>query len=64
MNWIDSHRHVDEGVTVWKCMMPVNRLLFADELVLHAWIFSTGSSSARIWSVFWCLRPSRNENRH
>jgi len=30
----------------------MNRLLFADEVVLHAWIFSTGSTSARIWSVF------------
>jgi len=28
-----------------------NRLLFADELVLHAWIFSTGSS-VHIWSFF------------
>jgi len=31
MNWIDSHRRVDEGVTVGNCRM--NRLLFADELV-------------------------------
>jgi len=45
MKWIDSHRCVDEGVTVGNCRM--NRLFFADELVLHAWmdllnkIFST-----------------------
>ena len=39
----------------------MNRLLFEDELVLHAWIFWTGFS-ARIWSVFCCARPSRNEN--
>ena len=32
-------------------------------LVLHAWIFSTGSS-ARIWSVFCCVRTSRNETHH
>jgi len=37
-------------------------LLFADELVQHAWIFSTGSS-ARIWSIFCCVRPRRNENQ-
>jgi len=42
MNWIDSHRRVDEGVTVGNCR--VNRFLFADELVLHASVFSTGSS--------------------
>jgi len=30
MNWIDSHRSVDEGVTVGNCRM--NRLLFVDEL--------------------------------
>jgi len=42
MKWIDSHRRVDEGVTVGKSGM--NRF-FADELVLHAWIFSTGSSA-------------------
>ena len=33
----------DEGVTVGHYRM--NSLLFADELVLHAWIFSTGSST-------------------
>ena len=43
MKLIDSHRRVDEGVTVGNCMM--NRLLFADELLLHAWIFTTGSSA-------------------
>jgi len=37
MNWIASHRRVDEGVTIGNCRM--NHLLFADELVLHAWIF-------------------------
>jgi len=58
MNWIDSHRRVDEGVTVRHCRM--NRLLFADGVVSHAWIFSTGSS-ARIWSVFCCVRLSRNK---
>jgi len=61
MNWIDSHKRIDEGVTVGDCKM--NRLLFAHELVLHAWIFSEGSS-ARILSVFCCVRLSRNENRH
>jgi len=43
MNWIDNHRHVDEGFNVGNCRM--NRLFFADELVLHAWIFTTGSSA-------------------
>ena len=61
MNWIDSHRRVDEGVNFGNCRM--NSLLFADELVLHAWIFSTGSS-ARIWSGFCCVQPSRNENQY
>jgi len=41
MNWIDSHRPADEGVTGGNCRM--NHLLFADELVLYAWISSTGS---------------------
>ena len=48
-------------VLVLNCRM--NCLRFADEMVLHAWIFSTGSS-ARIWSVFWCVRPNRNEKQH
>ena len=39
----DSHRRVDMGVTVGNCR--VNHLLFADELVLHAWSFSTGLSA-------------------
>jgi len=43
MNWIDSHRRVDEDAIVGDCR--INRLLFADELVMHAWIFSTGSSA-------------------
>ena len=43
MNWIASHRRVDEVVTFGSC--KINNLLFADELVLHAWIFSTGSSA-------------------
>jgi len=33
MNWIDSHRRVDKGVTVGKCRMYC--LLFADELVAY-----------------------------
>jgi len=61
MNLIDSHRRVDEGVTVENYRM--NRLRFADELVWHAWIFSTGSS-AHFWSVLFCVWPSRNENQH
>jgi len=40
MNWIASHRRVDRGVTVGYCR--VNGFLFAEELVLHSWIFSTG----------------------
>ena len=56
MIWIDSHRNIDEGVTVGNCRM--NHLLFADELVLHAWNFGTGSS-AHIWSVFCCVRPRK-----
>jgi len=56
MNWIASHRRFDEGVTVGNCRM--NRLLFADELVQHA------GSSARIRSVFCCVRPRRNNNQH
>ena len=60
MNCIDSRRHVDKDVTVANCR--INRLLFAYELVLRAWIFATGSS-ARIWSVLCCVRPGRNENQ-
>ena len=48
MNWIDSHRRVDKGVTVCNCRMDC--LLFAEESVLHAWIFAIGSL-ARMWSV-------------
>jgi len=39
----DSRRRVDEDVTVGNFRM--NRLLFADELVPHAWIISTGFSA-------------------
>jgi len=39
----DNHRRLHKGVTVGNYRM--NRLLFADELALHAWIFSTGSSA-------------------
>ena len=48
------------GCQGWELQM--NRLLFANELVLHVWIFSTGSS-ARTWSVFCCVQLSRNENQ-
>jgi len=34
MNWIDSHSRVDESVTVGNCR--INRLLFADDLILLA----------------------------
>jgi len=34
MHWIDSHSRVDEGVTVGSCR--INRLLFAEDLVLLA----------------------------
>jgi len=44
MNWVDSHRRVDRGVTVGKCRM--NRFLFAEELVLRARIFTTGFQHA------------------
>jgi len=60
MNWIDSHRRLDKDATVRNSRF--NHFLFVDELVLHAWIFSTGSS-ARIWSVLFCVRPCRNENQ-
>jgi len=43
MNWIDSHRNINEGVTVGNRRM--NRLLFPDELVLHVWNVGTGSSA-------------------
>ena len=43
MNWIDSHTHVDNGGIVGNYRM--NRFRFADELVLHVWIFGTGSSA-------------------
>ena len=49
MNWIDSHSRVDEGVTVGSCR--INRLLFADELVLLA---SFQQPSACTRSVFCC----------
>jgi len=56
----DSHRRVDTGVTVGNCLM--NRLLCAGKLVLHAWIFATGSAP-RVWLVFRCVRTRRNENQ-
>jgi len=34
MNCIDSHNHVEEGVTLASC--KINRLPFADDLVLLA----------------------------
>jgi len=34
MNWIDSHSQVNEGVTVGS--YRINRLLFADDLILLA----------------------------
>ena len=40
---IDSHRRVDACVTAESYRM--NRLLFADALAPHAWIFLTGSSA-------------------
>jgi len=61
MNWIYSHKRIDEGVTAGNC--KINHLLFAHELVLHGWIISTGSS-ARILSVYRCVALRRNENRH
>ena len=60
INLINSHGRVDEGVNIGNCRM--NRLLFADKLVLHAWIFST-RSSAHIRLVLCCVWPSRNENQ-
>jgi len=46
MNWIDSHRRVDKGVTVGNCRM--NRLIFADELVLHAWMQPTSQQGLKL----------------
>jgi len=43
MNWIDSHRRVDKGVTVGSYRMDC--LLFADELVAYPMRGSTGSSA-------------------
>ena len=43
---IDSHRRFHKGVTVGNCRM--NRLLFPDEMVLHALTFATGSSSRNL----------------
>jgi len=59
MNWIESHSRVNEGVTVGSCR--INRLLFADDLVLLA---SSDHFSACTRSVFCCVRPNRNENQH
>jgi len=53
-----SHSRVDEGVTVGS--YRINRLLFADDLVLLA---SSQQSSACTRSIFSCVRPSRNENQ-
>jgi len=54
------HRRLHKGVTIGNCRM--NRLLFPDELVLHALIFSTGSSAC-IWSILCCVRLRSNENQ-
>ena len=45
MNWINSHSRVDEGVTVGSCR--INRVLFADDLVLLA------SSQNRVFCMHW-----------
>ena len=45
INCTDSHRSVDEGVTVENSRM--NRLLFADEMVLHVCVFSIGLQQSR-----------------
>ena len=60
MNWINSHSQVVRGGTIGSCR--INCLLFADDLELLA-SFSTGSSTCT-WSLFCCVRPSRNENQH
>ena len=72
--YVVSHQNFEEPWSIWlgwtvadaSTSMSVlncriNRLHFADETVLHAWVFSTGSSAC-IWSVFCCVQPSRNEN--
>jgi len=48
------------GTAGWTVCFRQNLLdlLFANELALHAWIFSTGSS-ARIWSVLCCVQPDQ-----
>jgi len=61
MNWIDSHRGVDEGVTVGN--YRTNRLLFCGRIDTACVDLLTGSS-AHTWSVFCCVQPSRNENQH
>ena len=63
MNWVQSRRRSQmppQGCHCWNCRM--NCLLYPDELVLHARIFSTGSSVC-IWSVVCCVWPRRNENQ-
>jgi len=60
MYWIDSHRRVDKSVTVEKCRM--NSLLFADELVLHVRIFSTGPSVSTHLIGF-LLRTTKQERK-
>ena len=69
---INSHRRVDEGVTVENWRM--NCLLFADELVLHALIFSTGSSIGgsregaeappKYFQIRFLIGGSRHRNAH
>jgi len=59
MNWIDSRSCVEEGVTVGSCR--INCFLLAEDLVLLA---SSQQTSPSPRSVFYCVRPSRNENQY
>jgi len=60
MNWIDSHRRVDKGVTAGNCRMDC--LLFADELAAYC----MRGSSHRVFSshlIGFLLRANKKERK-
>jgi len=61
MNWIDSRRRVDKGVTVGKCRMDC--LLFADELVFGTACVDLRSRVFSSYLIVFLVRASKKERK-